>query len=403
MTRRSGAGGQVLARESFLDQFDRLIDAVKSDERTHARPLGLAQQDFIERLEPVTQVFKAVAFADFVNFRLQVFGLGLGIHRAERIGEVFEGRMLTLGRGPVRLGRFDEIPIIADRRGDQTIQKRRIFRRQVRAVARNEMPQDRFILGPAHTRQVQQDVVAERPLGFRRVAGMNVPDRIGQLLVVVLILERGQMAEIIIDVFRDHVIPKNVDDYLSHLAAFEDQDDDKKLSNPVWHIHSGNPPEAQGALSYNILLNLAGVCGTEDKSVLWHFISRYRPDLTPENAPFLDGLVATAISYYRDFVKPAKTYRAPTEGEHAALEDLANSLRSMDTKAEAEDLQTEVYEVGKRHGFENLRDWFKALYEILLGQSQGPRMGSFIALYGVNETVELIEKALAGEDLAASA
>ena len=199
------------------------------------------------------------------------------------------------------------------------------------------------------------------------------------------------------------VIPKNVDDYLSHLAAFEDQDDDKKLSNPVWHIHSGNPPEAQGALSYNILLNLAGVCGTEDKSVLWHFISRYRPDLTPENAPFLDGLVATAISYYRDFVKPAKTYRAPTEGEHAAREDLANSLRSMDTKAEAEDLQTEVYEVGKRHGFENLRDWFKALYEILLGQSQGPRMGSFIALYGVNETVELIEKALAGEDLAASA
>ncbi|HAD87818.1 MAG TPA: lysine--tRNA ligase [Rhodospirillaceae bacterium] len=199
------------------------------------------------------------------------------------------------------------------------------------------------------------------------------------------------------------VIPKNVDDYLSHLNAYADQDDAQKLANPAWHIHSGNPPESQGALSYNILLNLAGVCHTEDKSVLWHFISRYRPDLTAENAPFLDDLVGYAINYYRDFVKPEKTYRAPTDGERAALDDLAGALRAMAADTPAEDIQTEVYEVGKRHGFENLRDWFKALYEILLGQSQGPRMGSFIALYGIPESVALIEKALAGEDLAASA
>jgi len=194
-----------------------------------------------------------------------------------------------------------------------------------------------------------------------------------------------------------------VDDYLSHLAAYPDQDPAQQLANPVWHIHSGTPPEPQAALGYSILLNLVGVCGTEDKSVLWHFISRYRPDLTSENAPFLDGLVATAIDYYRDFIKPAKVYRAPSEAERAALRDLADTLKAMDPKAEAEDLQTQVYEVGKRHGFETLRDWFKALYEILLGQSQGPRMGSFIALYGVNETVALIERALKGEDLAASA
>jgi lysyl-tRNA synthetase class 1 len=199
------------------------------------------------------------------------------------------------------------------------------------------------------------------------------------------------------------VIPKNVDDYLSHLSAFADQDDAQKLANPVWHIHSGNPPAPQAALNYSILLNLAGVCGTEDKSVLWHFISRYRPDLTPENAPFIDGLVGTAIDYYRDFIKPGKVYRQPTDTERAAMAELAEALKGMDAKASAEDLQTEVYEVGKRHGFENLRDWFKALYEVLLGQSQGPRMGSFIALYGVEETVTLIERALAGEDLAASA
>ena len=199
------------------------------------------------------------------------------------------------------------------------------------------------------------------------------------------------------------VIPKNVDDYLAHLGAFADQDDAQKLANPVWHIHSGNPPAPQAALSYSILLNLAGVCGTEDKDVLWHFISRYRPDLTAENAPFIDGLVGTAIAYYRDFIKPAKVYRPPTETERAALQDLADTLKGMDVKSEAEDLQTQVYEVGKRHGFENLRDWFKALYETLLGQSQGPRMGSFIALYGVEETVALIDRALKGEDLAQSA
>jgi len=199
------------------------------------------------------------------------------------------------------------------------------------------------------------------------------------------------------------VIPRQVDDYLSHLEAFPGQDDAARINNPVWHIHGGQPPAPQAALSYSILLNLVGVCHSEDKAVLWHFISRYRPDLRPETAPFLDALVGYAITYYRDFVKPGLTYRPPTDQERAALTDLQETLQGLAADTPAEDIQTQVYEVGKRHGFENLRDWFKALYEILLGQSQGPRMGSFIALYGMQESIALIGKVLKGEDLAASA
>ncbi len=195
------------------------------------------------------------------------------------------------------------------------------------------------------------------------------------------------------------IIPRNIDDYLQHLAGYADQEPGKQLENPVWHIHAGAPPRADAYLSYNILLNLASVCHSEDKAVLWHFISRYRPDASPETAPFLDRLVGYAIEYYRNFVKPAKAYRSPSDYEAAALRDLSEVLGGLPTEATAEDIQTEVYEVGKRHQFADLKSWFCALYEILLGQSQGPRMGSFIALYGLEETRTLIEKAIAGDDL----
>jgi len=199
------------------------------------------------------------------------------------------------------------------------------------------------------------------------------------------------------------VIPRTVDDYLSHLASFQTQDSGKQIDNPVWHIHQGQPPETEVQLSYNILLNLASVCHTEDKAVLWHFISRYRPDATPETAPILDQLVGYAINYYRDFIRPAKKFRAATGQELAALGDLLSSLEKMADDVDAETIQTEIYEVGKRHDFENLRNWFKALYEILLGQSEGPRMGSFIALYGITESRDLIRRAVAGNDLSGQA
>ncbi|MCP5367586.1 MAG: lysine--tRNA ligase [Hyphomicrobiales bacterium] len=198
------------------------------------------------------------------------------------------------------------------------------------------------------------------------------------------------------------VIPRNVDDYLTHLEKFPGLDDKQRLDSPAWHIHGGHPPTESAHLSFNILLNLASVCHTEDKAVLWHFISRYRPDATPGNAPILDRLVGFAINYYRDFVKPGKHYRPATAEEKAALEDLLAALDGMAADATAEDIQTEVYEVGKRHPcFADLRAWFQALYQILLGQDQGPRMGSFIALYGLAETRALLARAIAGEDLAA--
>jgi len=197
------------------------------------------------------------------------------------------------------------------------------------------------------------------------------------------------------------VIPRAVDDWLTFLGKYEEEDEAKRLENPAWHIHSGNPPREDAHLSFNILLNLAGVANADDKAVLWGFIHRYAPKAKPETDPILDNLVGYAIRYYQNFVKPNKQYRAPTTMERAALEDLVAELEKLPAGATSEDIQTQVYEVGKRHGFESLRDFFKACYEILLGQDQGPRLGSFIALYGVAETLTLIKRALAGEDLGA--
>ena len=197
------------------------------------------------------------------------------------------------------------------------------------------------------------------------------------------------------------VIPRQVDDYLTFLEKFQAEDEAKRFANPVWHIHAGNPPAPELTLSFNLLLNLASACNPEDKSVLWGFISRYAPQATPETCPRLDNLAAYAVNYYHDFVKPTKKYRAPNETERAALEALAAFLEAAPQDISAEDIQTEVYSIGKNHPFADLKDWFGALYEILLGQAQGPRMGSFIALYGTSETTALIRRVLAGESLAA--
>ncbi len=191
------------------------------------------------------------------------------------------------------------------------------------------------------------------------------------------------------------VIPKNVDEYLTHLTKAREQDTEKQYENPAWHIHNGQLPEHEIPISFSLLLNLASACNPEDKSVLWGFITRYAPDATPENSPYLDRLVEHAISYYEDFVKPSKKYRSPDEEERAAMEALVAKLQSLPESASGEDFQSAVYATGKEHGFENLRDWFKALYETLFGQEQGPRMGSFIELYGRDETITLIENAIA--------
>jgi lysyl-tRNA synthetase class 1 len=193
------------------------------------------------------------------------------------------------------------------------------------------------------------------------------------------------------------VIPRAVDEYVGHLAAYPKEEPAAKLMNPVWHIHQGEPPQAELPISFALLLNLASASNSEDREVLWGFIRRYAPEATPEAHPLLDQLVGYAIRYFHDFVKPAKHYRAPTEKERAALIDLDERLAKLPKGVLAEEIQAEVYAVGKEHGFENLRDWFAALYEVLLGQTQGPRFGGFVELYGIAETRALIDKALRGE------
>ncbi len=197
------------------------------------------------------------------------------------------------------------------------------------------------------------------------------------------------------------VIPKSVDEYLGNAARFHKQEPADRLQNSVWHIHGGAVPKIEIDISFGVLLNLACACNTEDHAVLWGFITRYAPGATPASDPLLDRLVVHALAFYRDFVKPAKNYRDLDDRERVAMAELADRIDALAANPDAETIQNEVYAVGKAHEFEPLRDWFKALYEVLFGESQGPRFGSFAALYGAPETVALIRRALAGEDLAA--
>ena len=206
------------------------------------------------------------------------------------------------------------------------------------------------------------------------------------------------------------VIPKAVDEYHQQLRAYPDQTPEQQAANPVWHIHGGDVPTSGMVVSFSLLLNLVSVAQAEDKAKLWGFIRAYAPEAAPETHPDLDQAAGFAVRYFKDFVAPTLSYRAPTVAERAALEDLAGKLRDIAATgqvpaayaAEFSALNEEVFmsvvrDTGKAHGFESLRDWFKVLYEVLLGAEQGPRWGSFIALYGVPETVALIDKALAGE------
>ncbi len=195
------------------------------------------------------------------------------------------------------------------------------------------------------------------------------------------------------------VIPKAVDEYHQHLRAFAGQDLKARLNNPVWHIHRGQPPVSDMVVPFSMLLNLASASSAENKDQMWGFIRKYAPDATAETHPGLDAAAGYAVRYFHDFVKPTKVYRAANDVERAALEGLAARLKAWDGDVDGEALQSLVFAVGKEHGFDPLRAWFGAIYEVLLGASQGPRFGGFIALFGVKETVELIEKALAGEFL----
>jgi len=203
------------------------------------------------------------------------------------------------------------------------------------------------------------------------------------------------------------VIPRNVDDYQQFLDGFTRQDAKQQLVNPVWHIHSGKPPKADMPVTFQLLLTLVSSSNAENAETLWGFIGRYRPGVTPQTHPKLDAMVGYAINYYRDFVAPTKQFREPTDNERAALQDLRDALSQLPAGSSAEDIQNVVYEIGRREPFlDQVKkgkdgrpgvslDWFNMLYQVLLGQEKGPRFGSFVAVYGVTNAVNMIDGALA--------
>jgi lysyl-tRNA synthetase class 1 len=203
------------------------------------------------------------------------------------------------------------------------------------------------------------------------------------------------------------VIPRHVDEYYQFLDGYNRQDTRQRLSNPVWHIHSGHPPQIDMPVSFQMLLTLVSTSNAENAETVWGFIGRYRPGVTARTHPKLNQLVDYAIHYFRDFVRPAKTFRKPTDVERAALIDLRDALAQLRPDASAEDVQNVVYEVGRREPFLDAKkkakdgkpgvslDWFNLLYQVLLGQEKGPRFGSFVAVYGLQNTVDMIDGALA--------
>ena len=194
------------------------------------------------------------------------------------------------------------------------------------------------------------------------------------------------------------IIPKAVDEYYQFLATYPDQAWDKRLGNPVHHVHAGKVPTTRLPIPFALLLNLASLPGVGDRETIWSFLHRYKPELSPEASPELDRLVGYAVEYAKRFVAPALRRRPPTGEEAEALRELDARLTAFEQGGDgdpAATIQDEIYEIGKqRYGKERLRDWFKALYETLLGSEQGPRMGSFIALYGIQNSRRLIAEAL---------
>ena len=204
------------------------------------------------------------------------------------------------------------------------------------------------------------------------------------------------------------VIPRQVDDYQQFLEGYPRQQDwRQKLGNPVWHIHSGKPPVADMPVTFSMLLTLVSSSNAENAETLWGFIGRYRPGVTPQTHPKLDAMVGYAIHYFRDFVLPHKKFREPSEIERKALSDLRDALANLKPDSTAEDIQNVVYEIGRREPFLDHAkkakdgrpgvslDWFNMLYQVLLGQEKGPRFGSFVAVYGIKNTVDMIDGALA--------
>ena len=190
------------------------------------------------------------------------------------------------------------------------------------------------------------------------------------------------------------VIPKSVDEYSSFLNKYRKKDDVDDFNNPVWHIHNGSPPKFKSEINFNSLMNLVNICNSTDKNVIWGFVKEYDNSLNPKDNPEFDKLIQYAINYYIDFIQPNKKYIKINSENKGLFEDILGLLKTIDTELSSEEIQTQIYEIGKKHNFVNLRDYFKLVYQVLLGQEEGPRLGSFIKLYGIKKTCKLLEDAL---------
>jgi lysyl-tRNA synthetase class 1 len=189
------------------------------------------------------------------------------------------------------------------------------------------------------------------------------------------------------------IVPKTVDEYLDLIEKAKNQNELQLLMNPVWHVHNGSIPKEDTIMSFSMLLNLVETSNANSKELLWKFVKKYKKDLLEKEHPIFDNLIGYAIQYFNDVIKLQKKYKKPDVSEKLALEALVKSLDSCNDKMLPEDIQTLIYSTGKENGYaENLRDWFKLIYEVVFGDENGPRMGFFISFFGVNETKELIKE-----------
>ena len=191
------------------------------------------------------------------------------------------------------------------------------------------------------------------------------------------------------------IVPKAVDEYLDFIEKGKNQDQLKLLINPVWHVHNGKMPKEKIIMTFSMLLNLVEASNADSKELLWKFVQKHKERIEKNNYPIFDKLIGYAINYFNDVIKKNKKYKKPNKNEKKALEALINVLDTCNNNMEPEDIQTKIYTVGKENGYkENLRDWFKLIYEVVFGDENGPRMGFFISFFGVNETKQLIKDKL---------
>ena len=193
----------------------------------------------------------------------------------------------------------------------------------------------------------------------------------------------------------NEIVSKTVDEYFGFIEKSKKQDQSQLLLNPVWHVHNGNIPKEEIIMSFSMLLNLVETSNAETKDILWKFVKKYKPNIEEKNFPIFDRMVGYAITYFNDVIKQTKKYKKPDDNENKALLQLVKILEGCNENMTPEDIQTQIYTAGKENGYkENLREWFKLIYEVVFGVENGPRIGFFISFFGLKETINLIKEKL---------